>query len=297
VGTMFLMWIGEQIDEHGIGNGISIIIMVNILDRLPSAIWNLGHGIALDESQQSAVLKIAALVALFVTVVVAIIYITRGERRIPVQHAKHVRGPRVYGGQKLYLPLRVNMAGVMPLIFASCLLQFPATIAAAAAHALSPDSLWYKLFNGVQGALLPSGGTLPFSYVFLNGLLIFFFCYFWTAITFNPKDVSENLKDNGSFIPGIRPGKRTSDYLESIVNRVTLAGSFFLVIIALMPISIAWIMNVDLTVAGFYGGTSILIVVGVALDLVTKINDHLEMRRYEGFAAGASGRRRLRRRR
>jgi preprotein translocase subunit SecY len=189
------------------------------------------------------------------------------------------------------------MAGVMPLIFASCLLQFPATIAAAAAHALSPDSLWYKLFNGVQGALLPSGGTLPFSYVFLNGLLIFFFCYFWTAITFNPKDVSENLKDNGSFIPGIRPGKRTSDYLESIVNRVTLAGSFFLVIIALMPIFIAWIMNVDLTVAGFYGGTSILIVVGVALDLVTKINDHLEMRRYEGFAAGASGRRRLRRRR
>ena len=296
-GTMFLMWLGEQIDEHGIGNGISIIIMVNILDRLPSAIWALGQKVASADSQQDAVLKIVVLVALFVAIVVAIIYITRGERRIPVQHAKHVRGPRIYGGQKLYLPLRVNMAGVMPLIFASALLQFPATIAAAAAGALSPASLWHKLFNAVRDALSPSGGTLPFSYVTLNGLLIFFFCYFWTAIVFNPKDVSENLKDNGSFIPGIRPGRRTTDYLESIVNRVTLAGSFFLVIIALMPMLIARAMNVDFRIAGFYGGTSILIVVGVALDLVNRINEHLEMRRYEGFAAGAGGRRKLRRRR
>ena len=295
-GTMFLMWLGEQIDEHGIGNGISIIIMVNILDRLPTSIWRLGQQIAGAESQQNAVLKIIFLVALFVAIVIAIIYITRGERRIAVQHARHVRGPRVYGGQKLYLPLRVNMAGVMPLIFASALLQFPTMIAGSAVGALAgnTDSLWYKFFVFVSEALNP--GSLRLSYVLLYGLLIFFFCYFWTAIVFNPKDVSENLKDNGSFIPGIRPGKRTEDYLEGILNRVTLAGSFFLVMIALMPMLVARAMKIDIMIAGFYGGTSILIVVGVALDLVNRINEHLEMRRYDGFAAGAAGRRRLRKR-
>ena len=298
-GTMLLMWLGEQIDEHGIGNGISLIIMVNILDRLPVAIWGLARSIADAESQQNAVLKIILLLALFVAVVVAIIYITRGERRIPVQHAKHVRGPKVYGGQRLYLPLKVNMAGVMPLIFASALLQFPSMIAMSVSGALSgnKDSLWYAFFTKVSDSLSPTGGTLPLTYVLLNGMLIFFFCYFWTAMQFNPKDVSENLKDNGSFIPGIRPGRRTADYLESIVNRVTLAGSFFLIVIALMPMFVASALKVDFTVAGFYGGTSILIVVGVALDLVKRINDHLEMRRYEGFAAGGTSRRKARRRR
>jgi preprotein translocase subunit SecY len=295
-GTMLLMWIGEQIDEHGIGNGISMIIMVNILARLPSAIWLLINDMQAQESQQNAVLKGIVLLALFIAVVVAIILITRGERRIPVQQARHVRGPKVYWGQKQYMPLRVNQAGVMPLIFASALLQFPAIISQSASSALESDSFWHKFFSAIGGAVTP-GSEVTLTYVLVYGVLIFFFCYFWTAIMFNPQEMSENLKDHGSFIPGIRPGKHTADYLEGIMNRVTLAGSFFLIIIALMPMLVAAALNVNWSIAGFYGGTSILIVVGVALDLVTRINQHLEMRRYSGFAAGAAGRRRMRRRR
>lgn len=296
-GTMLLMWLGEQVDEHGIGNGISLIIMINILSRLPLGIGLLARNLGGEGgSQQDAVLKSVALIALFVALVVAIVLITKGERRIPVQQAKHVRGPKVYGGQKHYLPLKVNNAGVMPLIFASALLQLPALIANVATDALADDSLWYKLFEFVKGAVTP-GEELQLVYVVLNGLLIFFFCYFWTAITFNPKDISENLRDNGSFIPGMRPGKHTADYLEGIMGRVTLAGSFFLVIIALMPMLVAGALGVNLYIAGFFGGTSILIAVGVALDLATRINQHLEMRRYSGLAAGAAGRRRSRRRR
>jgi len=298
VGTMFLMWIGEQIEEHGIGSGISLIIMVNILARLPSGIMMMGENIRSAESQQTAVLKILVLVALFIAIIVAIIYITQGERRIPVQQAKHVRGPKVYGGQKHFLPLRVNQAGVMPLIFASALLQFFGIIASTASEALraNTDSLWFKLSTFLSDSVTP-GQTLTIRYALLYAVLIFFFCYFWTAITFNPKDMSENLKDMGSFIPGIRPGKRTADYLELIMNRVTMAGSFFLIVIALMPMFVASALKVDFRIASFYGGTSILIVVGVALDLVNKINQHLEMRRYSGFAAGGAARRRSRRRR
>ena len=296
-GTMFLMWIGEQIDEHGIGNGISLIIMANILSRLPSAIRLAGQGLMTDESQQDAIIKIVVLVGLFVAVVVAIVFITRGERRIPVQQAKHVRGPKVYGGQKHYLPLRVNQAGVMPIIFAQALLMFPMTIATFAAKALEGrgDSIWLRLFQWLSTAI--SGNHLTLTNIILYGALIFFFCYFWTAVQFNPKEMSENLKDYGSFIPGIRPGKRTADYLEGIMNRVTVAGSFFLIAIALMPMMLAAGLGVNWHIAGFYGGTSILIVVGVALDLVRKIDEHLQMRRYAGFAAGAGGRRRSRRRR
>ncbi|MFW5915691.1 MAG: preprotein translocase subunit SecY, partial [Planctomycetota bacterium] len=294
-GTMFLMWIGEQIDEHGIGNGISLIIMVNILSRLPGQLQILAQNIQQAESQQNSVLKILVLVALFVALVVAIVFITRGERRIPVQQAKHVRGPKVYGGQKHYLPLKVNQAGVMPLIFASALLQFPAIIAGAATESFNPDSLWHGFFTFINDAIQP--GELSLSYVLLYGTLIFFFSYFWTAIMFNPQDMSDNLKDYGSFIPGIRPGRRTADYLEGIMNRVTMAGSFFLLVIALMPMIVSWALNIPLETAALYGGTSLLIVVGVTLRLVNKINQHLEMRRYEGFAAGASGRKRTRRRR
>ncbi len=295
-GTMLLMWLGEQVDEHGIGNGISLIIMINILSRLPTGIYYMAREFSGDASQQDAVLKSIALIALFVALVVAIVLITKGERRIPVQQAKHVRGSKVYGGQKHYLPLKVNNAGVMPLIFASALLQLPALISETATRALTEGSLWYRFFTFVKEAVMP-GEDLKLVYVVLNGLLIFFFCYFWTAITFNPKDISENLKDNGSFIPGMRPGKHTADYLEGIMGRVTLAGSFFLVIIALMPMLVAGALGVNLYIAGFFGGTSILIAVGVALDLSTRINQHLEMRRYSGLAAGAAGRRQSRRRR
>jgi len=298
-GTMFLMWVGEQIDEHGIGNGISLIIMVNILARLPSQVTLLAEDIRRAESQQNALLKIAIMIALFVAVVVGIIYITEGERRIPVQQAKHVRGPKVYGGQKHYLPLKVNQAGVMPLIFASALLQFPAIIAGWAAQSLSEntDSLWYKFFRFVGDTVNPAGGELTLGYVVLEGLLIFFFCYFWTAMMFNPQEMSENLKDYGSFIPGIRPGKRTADYLEGIMNRVTLAGSCFLIVIAMLPMFVAWALRIPRYFAYIYGGTSILIVVGVALDVMRRIDQHLEMRRYSGFATGAAGRRKVRRRR
>ncbi len=295
-GTMFLMWVGEQIDEHGIGNGISLIITVNILSRLPSGIYLLATQIGNAESQQNAILKVVLLLALFVGIVMAIVYITRGERRIPVQQQKHVRGPRIYGGQKHYLPLRVNQAGVMPIIFASALLMFPQIIAGSAMQALAgnPDGFWYKFFVLINDAISRQSPTL--TYVALYGLLIFFFCYFWTAVMFNPQEMSENLQSYGSFIPGIRPGKRTANYLEGIMNRVTLAGSAFLLIIAIMPMLVMSALGVNWGVAAFYGGTSILIVVGVTLDLVRKINEHLEMRRYSGFAAGAGGRRRSRRR-
>ncbi|MHC4788294.1 MAG: preprotein translocase subunit SecY, partial [Planctomycetota bacterium] len=278
-GTMFLMWIGEQIDEHGIGNGISLIITVNILARLPAAITQVAQQITAAESQQNAILKVVAMLVLFVGIVVAIVYITRGERRIPVQQQKHVRGPKVYGGQKHYLPLRVNQAGVMPIIFAQSLLIFPALIAAGGASALAgaEGGFWVSFFNWIKDAV---SGQLTLTYVLLNGMLIFFFCYFWTAVMFNPREMSENLQNHGSFIPGIRPGKRTANYLEGIMNRVTMAGSSFLVAIALMPLFVSSALGITGTAARFYGGTSILIVVGVTLDVVRRINDHLEMRRY-----------------
>ncbi len=295
-GTMFLMWIGEQIDQHGIGNGISLIIMVNILSRLPWAITALAEHLSSVASQQQAVLTILVLVALFIAVVVSIVYITQGERRIPVQQAKHVRGPKVYGGQRHYLPLRVNQAGVIPIIFARALLMFPAVIAMSITRGSeSSEGIIYGFFSFIEKSLSP-GGSLTFTYVVIYGLLIFFFCYFWTTVTFNPREMAENLKDYGSFIPGIRPGKRTADYLEGIMNRVTLAGSFFLIVIALMPMLVAEALGVPQSVGGFYGGTSILIVVGVTLDLVRRINEHLQMRRYSGFSAGSGGRRRSRRR-
>ena len=297
VGTMLLMWIGEQIDTHGIGNGISLIIMINILSRLPSNILQLSWQITAHEDQQSAVLKTIALAGLFIAVIVAIVFITQGERRIPVQQARHVRGPKVYGGQKHYLPLRVNQAGVMPIIFAQALLMFPMLIATTAASALkdTPNSLWYRFFNFIGDSV--GGQQLTLTYIVLYGTLIFFFSYFWTAVMHNPKEMSENLKDYGSFIPGIRPGQRTADYLEGVMNRVTMAGSFFLIVIALMPMLVAASLGIGAGIAGFYGGTSILIVVGVALDLARRINDHLQMHRYSGFAAGAGGRRRTRRHR
>ncbi len=295
-GTLFLMWLGEQIDQHGIGNGISLIITVNILARLPNAIYVLRMQIQEAESQQNAILKVIALVGLFVAMVVAIVFITRGERRIPVQQQKHVRGPKVYGGQKHYLPLRVNTAGVLPIIFASVLLQFPQLISNWAAKESSPNGFWRGFFTTISDALGPAGGTISLSYMVLYGMLIFFFCYFWTAVVFNPRDVSENLQNHGSFIPGIRPGRRTADYLEGIMNRVTMAGAFFLLAVALMPAFVATALNVRQRAASFLGGTSILIVVGVTLDLVRRISDHLEMRRYSGFAAGSGGRRRSRRR-
>jgi preprotein translocase subunit SecY len=283
VGTIFLMWLGEQIDEYGIGNGISLIIMAGIVARIPDATQSLlmerghlrqsiftlgGSGTAGDIGLE----KLVVLMILFVAVVVAVIFITKGQRRIPTQSAKHVRGRRVYGGTRQFLPLRVNQAGVMPVIFASSLLLIPMFVF----RWLAQHASWaYTL----QAAFERQGYIYNVFYI----LLIYFFCYFWTAITFNPKDMANNLKDYGSFIPGYRPGKRTADYLERVIMRITYVGAAFLAIVAIIPSLISAALEVNPVVASFYGGTGLLIVISVALDLVQKVNSHLVMRNYPGL--------------
>jgi preprotein translocase subunit SecY len=285
-GTIFLMWIGEQIDEYGIGNGISLIIMAGIVARIPDAtglllfdqatgglkksIFTLGGGTGHDIGFE----KVVVLMVLFVAVVVWIVAITKGQRRIPTQSAKHVRGRRVFGGTKQYLPLRVNQAGVMPIIFASSLLMIPIFVF----NLLHGWTQW-GFFTWLSEAFVRQGYIYNVFYI----LLIYFFCYFWTAITFNPKDMADNLKDYGSFIPGYRPGKRTADYLERVIMRITYVGSAFLAIVAIIPSLITSGLEVDYRVASFYGGTGLLIVISVALDLVQKINSHLVMRNYPGL--------------
>jgi preprotein translocase subunit SecY len=295
-GTLFLMWLGEQIDEYGIGNGISLIIMAGIVSRIPEAtrrllfdpmrttnflglklpalkesILTLGGGSGSDISFE----KLLVLIFLFVAVVVAVIFITKGQRRIPTQSAKHVRGRRVYGGTRQYLPLRVNQAGVMPVIFAGSLLAVPAFIFGMLGGAFNSSTMYT-----LQGAFSRGSGWIyNVSYI----AMIVFFCFFWTAIVFNPKDMANNLKDFGSFIPGYRPGKRTSEYLERVMVRITYVGAAFLAVIAIIPSIITSTLQVDPLVASFYGGTGLLIVISVALDLVQKINSHLVMRNYPGL--------------
>jgi preprotein translocase subunit SecY len=284
-GTIFLMWLGEQIDEYGIGNGISLIIMAGIVARIPDATKTLfydtttqsfRHVFTLggDAGQGVGFEKLIVLLVLFVGVVVAVVAITKGQRRIPTQSAKHVRGRRVFGGTRQFLPLRINAAGVMPVIFASSLLLIP-VFGFKAMRSWSTSPIW--------ATLEASFDRQGYIYVLAYIALIYFFCYFWTAIQFNPKDIAQNLKDYGSFIPGYRPGKRTADYLEKVLMRVTYVGAAFLAVVAIIPNLITNTMNVDYRVAAFYGGTGLLIVVSVALDLVKKINSHLVMRNYPGL--------------
>jgi preprotein translocase subunit SecY len=269
-GTMFVMWLGEQITEFGIGNGASLIIMAGIIASLPTVVGKL-VGEAMDDRFQ--ILIIAMLLLCFIGVVFGVVMITRGQRRIPIQQAKLMKGRKMVGGSKHYLPLKVNMANVMPVIFASSLLMFPNLIASA--------------FSNSQG-IIPMGGWW-YSVLFIA--LIFFFSFFWTSMMFQPQDMANNLKEHGSFIPGIRPGKKTAEFLERVMVRITLAGSFFLAIIAIIPTLIAGSLNVDMLTASFLGGTSILIIVGVALDLVDKMNAQLVASNYEGFmGAGAAKR-------
>jgi preprotein translocase subunit SecY len=285
VGTVFLMWIGEQIDEYGVGNGISLIIMAGIIARIPDATISLlfyrghlresilrlgGSGVGGDISLE----KIITLVLLFIAVVVAVVAITKAQRRIPTQSAKHVRGRRVYGGTRQFLPLRVNQAGVMPVIFASSLLILPTFV-----FKWMASTFGWGWASSVTAAFERQGYLYNVFYI----MLIYFFCYFWTAITFNPRDMANNLKDYGSFIPGYRPGKRTADYLEKVIMRITYVGAAFLAIIAIIPSLISSALEVNYMVASFYGGTGLLIVISVALDLVQKINSHLVMRNYPGL--------------
>ncbi len=280
-GTVFLMWIGEQIDAYGIGNGISLLIMAGILAQMPAAAGNLFRGVwdagfRLGGAPGESVESLLILAALFVVVIVWVVFITQGQRKIPIQSAKHVRGRKVMGGQRQWLPLRVNQAGVMPIIFASSLLLLPYFVFNQLAN-IWPDSSLLRLF---QGGFNPGQGFVyNLSYI----VLIYFFCYFWTAITFNPKDMAENLKDMGSFIPGYRPGARTASYLEQVMLRITYVGAGFLAIIAVIPTVISTTLTGDFAVASFFGGTGLLIIVSVALDLVQKIDSHLVMRNYPGL--------------
>ena len=289
-GTIFLMWIGEQIDEYGIGNGISLLIMAGILARMPRAMFDLitNSTARLNNDQgKYGLVTLFTLAALFIGVVVGVIAITESQRRIPTQSAKHVRGRRVFGGTRQYLPLKVNQAGVMPIIFASSLLMFPYFILNGLEEATrglltsgSPfGRFWAVAFREGAAAYRNHGYIYTLSYI----ILIYFFCYFWTAITFNPKDMSENLKDYGSFIPGYRPGRRTADYLEKVMLRITFVGAAFLSLVAVIPTVVQSSLINDYTITSFLGGTSLLIVISVCLDLVQKIDSHLIMRNYSGL--------------
>ena len=283
-GTVFLMWIGEQIDAYGIGNGISLLIMAGILARMPQAgaellrpAFDEGVGLGTD----SGIEKLLLLGLIFVAVVFWVIMITQGQRRIPIQSAKHVRGRRVHGGQRQSLPLRVNQAGVMPIIFASSLLMIPMFLFQQLHQHFGP-----RIWGPLADAFGSSGRGFIYNVSYVG--LIYFFCYFWTAITFNPKDMASNLKDYGSFVPGYRPGERTAAFLEQVMVRITYVGAAFLALVAIIPTIVATAMGIPFLIASFYGGTGLLIVVSVALDLVQKIDSHLVMRNYPGLLEGES---------
>jgi preprotein translocase subunit SecY len=279
-GTVFLMWLGEQIDEYGIGNGISLIIMAGIVSQVPNAVIYVGKNLSLKGTSgagQMDVPKIVFLITMFVSVVAGAILISQAQRRIPIQQAKQTRGRRVYGGQRHYLPLRVNHGGVMPIIFASSMLIFPGILFSGAYN------YWPNTFWGFLRDAFTSGAYL---YIVLYVVAIYFFAYFWTTVQFRPKEMANNLRDYGSFIPGLRPGKRTADYLEKVMGRITYVGAGFLAIIAIIPTLVAQSMKIPFMVSAFLGGTGLLIIVSVTLDLVQRIEANLIMRNYKGFLGG-----------
>jgi preprotein translocase subunit SecY len=262
-GTAFIMWLGEQITERGIGNGISLIIFAGIVARMPSAVGNTLR--SLKTGQLGAFLALS-LVVLMVVVVGVIIFVERGQRRIPVQYAKRIVGRRMYGGQSTHLPLRINTAGVIPPIFASSIIMFPATIA---------NFIKVPWMQSVSQAMTP-GGVL-YNLVFVG--FIIFFCYFYTAVTFNPVDVADNMKKYGGYIPGIRPGKHTADYIDRVLTRITFGGAIYVSVVCVLPTILIAKFNVPF----YFGGTALLIVVGVAIDTVSQMESHMLARNYEGF--------------
>jgi len=280
-GTIFLMWLGEQIDEYGIGNGISLIIMAGIISRMPWAIWWLVQNVDFTFGAAPGTIgpaKVLFLIAAFVLVVAGAILITQGQRRIPIQQAKLMRGRRMYGGQRHYLPLRVNHGGVMPIIFASSFMMFPPVIIDQLTKIPSLSNS--AVLDTIQRALRFNAYTYNILYM----LLIFFFAYFWVTVQFQPKEMAKNLRDSGAFIPGLRPGRRTADYLETVMTRITYFGAAFLAVIAVVPTLVSISLGIDWRVATFLGGTGLLIVVSVSLDLVQRIEANLVMRSYEGFS-------------
>lgn len=266
-GTMFLMWLGEQITDKGIGNGISLIIFIGIIDRFPYAI--LDEVRLLSAGTRNLVVEVVIL-AFMVLVIAGVVLVTQGTRRIPVQYAKRVVGRKIYGGVTQYIPLRVNTAGVMPIIFAQSIMFIPNTVLS-----FFPDSEFLQTLAGYFIYTSPV-------YSFFYAVMIIFFTYFYTAIAFNPKEVADNMKKQGGFIPGIRPGKQTSEFIDNILTKITLPGSFFLAIVAILPAFVS-ALGVSGQFAQFFGGTSLLIIVGVALDSLQQIESHLLMRHYDGF--------------
>jgi preprotein translocase subunit SecY len=287
-GSMFVMWLGEQITERGIGNGMSLIIFAGIIVGLPTAVFA-----TLEQMRtgQISLFQIILLLVLMIMVIGAIIFVERGHRRITVQYAKRMVGRRMYGGSSTHIPLKVNTGGVIPVIFASSILAFPATFAAAV-----PSEHW------LRGPLDQIAPTMPlYNLIYIAGII--FFCYFYTAIIFNPDDVAENMRKYGGFIPGIRPGKRTAEYIDTILTRLTLVGSIYLAIVAILPEFLisgfkvapipfigpkldVWLprfVTEGLNVQFYFGGTSLLIIVGVAMDTVQQVESQLIMRHYDGF--------------
>ncbi|MEK9139269.1 MAG: preprotein translocase subunit SecY, partial [Bacteroidota bacterium] len=263
-GTMFMMWLGEQITERGMGNGISLIIFIGIIARFPHSIY---EQFQVTNNLILGLLIIAAMVA----IISGVILITQGTRRIPVQYAKRVVGRKVYGGVTQYIPMRVNTAGVMPIIFAQSIMFIPSTILT-----FFPESEFMQ-------SLSTYFEWTSLTYSFFYGIMIVFFTYFYTAIAFNPRDVSENMQKQGGFVPGIRPGKHTADFIDNILTKITLPGSIFLAIIAVLPAFMSKWFGVTPGFAQFFGGTSLLIMVGVALDTLQQLESHLLMRHYDGF--------------
>ena len=268
-GTAFLMWLGEQINEKGVGNGISLLIFAGIVDRIPSAIRSIYTQYT---GGNMTLITIILLVIAAVLVIAGVVLIQEGQRKIPVQYAKRVVGRKMYGGQSTHIPVKVNQSGVIPIIFALSLLQFPLTIT----YFLNSDS-GFTAF--VSKWLSPSGNPGVWVYGVLNVLLIIFFTYFYNQITFNPVEIADNLKSNGGFIPGIRPGKATSDYLAKVTSRITIVGAIFLAAIATLPTILSAFTSLNI----HFGGTSLLIAVGVALETVRVLENQMMMRNYQGF--------------
>ncbi len=273
-GTIFMMWLGEQITERGIGNGISLIIFIGIIARFP-------HSIVEQFQVNQNIIISLLIIAAMVVIVGGVVLVTQGTRRIPVQYAKRVVGRKVYGGVTQYIPLRVNTAGVMPIIFAQSIMFIPQTILT-----FFPESEFMATLSGYFQ-------YTSFTYSLFYAILIVFFTYFYTAIAFNPKDVAENMQKQGGFIPGIRPGKHTSDFIDNILTKITLPGSIFLAIVAILPAFVSR-FQVTPSFAQFFGGTSLLIMVGVALDTLQQLESHLLMRHYDGFMKSGKMKGRLR---
>lgn len=265
-GTMFIMWLGERITDRGLGNGISLIIMVGIVARLPFALVSEG-GARLNQSAGGGILMLVVELIILFLVFVATIALVQGTRKIPVQYAKRIIGNKQYGGVRQYIPLKINAAGVMPIIFAQAIMMFPLLLSG---------------FDATRGLAATLSNSNGFWYNLIFGLMVVAFTYFYTAVTVNPTNMAEDMKKNGGFIPGIKPGKKTAEYLDSIMSRITLPGSVFLAIVAILP-AFAKMLGISNQFAAFYGGTSLLILVGVILDTLQQIESHLLMRHYDGL--------------